>query len=129
MVYVECLPGCWEAAGSCPPHDAFPPLLTPPPSAPPQPRLPQPRLDDVIADLLGPVRWSPEAAGSCGWVPDVLGLPKRRLLRDVVNTLKRSREPSLARYIKQVRYMHEGLWYGRGMYSMVRYGMAAGRRG
>ncbi len=49
-------------------------------------RAAQARLREVVLDLLGPVRWTPEAydAGNKGakaWSPDVCGVDKRALLR------------------------------------------------
>jgi hypothetical protein len=56
-------------------------------------------LDDIIQELLGPIRWSP-AAGSSPWAPTFLGLPKRGLLRAALARLRRV--PSLGRYARDV---------------------------
>ncbi len=51
-------------------------------------------------DLLGPLRWSPRQSNS-QWPHLVLGLPKRRLLRDALGRLRRV--PSLASYARDVQ--------------------------
>lgn len=63
----------------------------------------QPRLDDVVSELLGPLRWTPRAAarGASPWPHLVLGVPKRRLLRGALARL--ARVPQLARYVRDAR--------------------------
>ncbi len=50
-------------------------------------------LREVCFDLLGPPRYSAEshAPSVCAWSPDVLGLDKRELLRDVLREVSRNR--------------------------------------
>jgi hypothetical protein len=66
--------------------------------APPR-RPPQGRLDDTLQDLLGPIRWSPLAPAG-PWQPEIMGLPKRGLLRAALARLRRV--PPLARYARDV---------------------------